>query len=304
MDRTVASQSNLQEADEAFLKGEWEKAATLYGHAVESNDCSSDTIMAFSRTLRNLHRTEEANNAAERALATSWSECGELAREIAADIADNPTADEELQSVWQKRDEERFTAAQALVESLTQAQPQDASLWELNGNLQAKLHLYDEALQSYEEALSIDTNRVPSLNACGRILMRLGKPDEALIFFEKVVTFEPTKAGYWRSRARVLDKLGKLDEAIQSYDKALELEPERAFYWAGRGKLLDEVGRFPEALQSYDKALQLDPDRFTYWRRRGRILQKLRNFEEANKSIAQAEILRRKRFDAISDSAI
>lgn len=110
MDRTVASQSNLQQADEAFTKGDWEKAATLYCHAVGTNDCSSNTIMAFSRTLRNLRRPDEAYFAAERALATSWSECGELAR----DIADNPTADEELQSVWQKRDEERFTAAQAL----------------------------------------------------------------------------------------------------------------------------------------------------------------------------------------------
>jgi tetratricopeptide (TPR) repeat protein len=106
---------------------------------------------------------------------------------------------------------------------------------------------------------AVHTMRSEAYNNRGFALRRVEQPEEALDSFDKALTIEPHFAEAHINRGIALKDLGRFDEAVASYDTAIALQPELAAAYINRGNALRDLKRFNEAIASYEKGAALDP---------------------------------------------
>jgi Tfp pilus assembly protein PilF len=91
-----------------------------------------------------------------------------------------------------------------------------------------------------------------TLNNRGNTLQELKRFDEALASYDRALTLRPNDARTLNNRGNTLKALKRLDEALTSYDRALSLRPDSADTLYNRGLTLHELKHYDEALASYD----------------------------------------------------
>ena len=85
--------------------------------------------------------------------------------------------------------------------------------------------------------------------------MELKRLEEALASYDRALTVRPDYAEALYNRGNTLHELKRFEEALASYDRALTVRPDYAEALYNRGLILHELKRFEEALASYDRAL-------------------------------------------------
>ena len=88
--------------------------------------------------------------------------------------------------------------------------------------------LYEDALNSYKQAVFENPNLIHAKRGIARSLMQLGDNDEALDIFNKVIELEPSFATSYANRGILHDRMQAHTEAIADYQKALQLDPNLA----------------------------------------------------------------------------
>jgi Tfp pilus assembly protein PilF len=118
------------------------------------------------------------------------------------------------------------------------------------------------ALQSFQEAVSIDQKSAMYRDGLGVLLLELGRPDEALGQFQRVVELDDKYANGWFHLGTAQAELRQWDKAVESYQKALTLPtmtvPEIAHQ--NLGLALYHLKRYREAESAFRLALSLDPE--------------------------------------------
>jgi len=118
---------------------------------------------------------------------------------------------------------------------------------------------YEEALVSFDRALTIDSMSVDALNGKGLVLNQLGKYEEAITWFDKVLEINPDFTNALYNKGVTLSNLGKYEEAITWFDKTLDINPHYVDAMYNKAYALGELGKYEEALVWTDKALTLKP---------------------------------------------
>ena len=85
-----------------------------------------------------------------------------------------------------------------------------------------------------------------------------GKYDEAIESFDEAIRLDPNDAKAWNSKGNALNSQGKYDEAIESFEEAIRLDPNDAVAWYNKGNALNSQGKYDEAIRAYDKVKKLD----------------------------------------------
>ena len=136
----------------------------------------------------------------------------------------------------------------------------------------------DEALASYDRALSVRPDYAEALNNRGNhfagaeaVSTRRWRATTARSPCGRTMPRRSTIAAYSAGAEAV-------DEALASYDRALALRPDYAEALNNRGNALQELKRYDEALASYDRALTLRPDYAEALNNRGNALQELKRY--------------------------
>ena len=167
--------------------------------------------------------------------------------------------------------------------------PDSHEAWFLRGNALFSLRRHEEAIISYERNLAINPDLQGSWFIRGINLFELGRYEEALTSYDQALSIDSffPEALYYRGKA--LFKLGRYEEALTSYDQALSID---SFFlkemYDDKGDTLSKLGRYEEALTSYDKALSIKPSIYTAWYGRGNTLGKSERYEESIVSYDQA----------------
>ena len=162
---------------------------------------------------------------------------------------------------------------------------------------------FDDALSSYDRALTLKPDFVQVLINRGVLLAELGRNEEALASYDKALTFVPDNIEAAYNRGHVLERMRRYDDALAAYDRALAIRPTLAEAHANRGNTLRELKRFPESLASYDQALALRPDFVEALSNRGMILHELKRLDEALPSYDRALAVRPDYIDALNNRA-
>jgi len=159
----------------------------------------------------------------------------------------------------------RATEAISLIDDLIQEDPNDAAIWTDKGailcnymnNLEGAVGCFDKGLEIDDEFSMAWANR-------GTALSRLGRIEDALDSFERALEIDSDNPDVHVGVGSILqDCLGRSEEALEHFDTAVKLDRSHSMAWHGRGVALEALGMIGEAFLSYEQAIGVD-DENTY----------------------------------------
>jgi tetratricopeptide (TPR) repeat protein len=150
------------------------------------------------------------------------------------------------------------------------------------------LQLLDEAVSSYDQAISLNPNYVQAHNNRGIVLHTLKHYDQALLSFKKTIALKPDLAEAYYNMGNNLKQLQRLDEALGYFDQAIALQPDFAAAHNNRGLTQLALRQFQPALESFDRTLALNPQYTEAYNNLGNVLQTVNRYAEAISSFNRA----------------
>lgn len=135
---------------------------------------------------------------------------------------------------------------------------------------QKVVDLSDKAIAEFQEANKIAPEKDPNHHLfwarMGEAYDLAGRNDEAINAYQQAITLKPDNASYYNNLGNVLARAGKIDDARTAYTKSAELDPPNAgFAWRNFGISLYTAGRMPEAVEPLKKATEIDPKSAQAW---------------------------------------
>jgi tetratricopeptide (TPR) repeat protein len=105
---------------------------------------------------------------------------------------------------------------------------------------------YEQSIQSYRDALSIDPHNTDALQGMGNALFALKLYDEALHAYQQAIQYS--------------SQMGSMDTGMRITEQqhSRREEENKAIAYAGLGNTLAKLGRYSEATTAYKQAINLD----------------------------------------------
>jgi tetratricopeptide (TPR) repeat protein len=188
-----------------------------------------------------------------------------------------------------------------------------ADLWFEQGNILLVNEEYEEAVNSYDEAIKARPNQSIKFNPISQFFQKLfrrkvpiikgfylawhnrgvnlgnlGRYEEAIASYDQTIKIKPDYHLAWHGKGYCFEKLEQYEKALQSHDQTIKINPDYEEGWYNRGVQLGNLGRYEEAIASYDQTLKIKPDHQHAWYNRGFSLGNLGRYEEAIASYDQA----------------
>ncbi len=120
------------------------------------------------------------------------------------------------------RDQKYLKAEKALL-TILRVDQRNAAAYNRLGILYAKQKAYEDAIECFEIAQSLEPN-ASSLHNVGLIYYETNKLDKALLAFEQAIEMEADVAARHIAYSKVHQKMGNIKKAIISANNALEIE--------------------------------------------------------------------------------
>lgn len=157
--------------------------------------------------------------------------------------------------------------------SLVEKDPNAHLIWYKLGDAYETAGQYDEAVQSYQQAIASKPDVPGYYNNLGNALSKAGKIEEAKAAYTKSAELDPPNAATaWRNFGITLYNANRLGDAIEPLQKSAQLDPKNPQTWYLLGASLvyklttkkvgdKEVIEFaPGTIEAYQKAIELDPN--------------------------------------------
>jgi tetratricopeptide (TPR) repeat protein len=113
-------------------------------------------------------------------------------------------------------------------ETLVEKYPDFSTAWYAKGLALSRLRIYDEAMNCFDKALSIDKNYATAWYAKGLVALELKRYDEAMNCFDKALSIDKNYATAWYAKGLALSRLRIYDEAMNCFDRSIKNDPKAA----------------------------------------------------------------------------
>ena len=135
--------------------------------------------------------------------------------------------DMQMKKLWSAtqtsmRDHKPLRAEKALL-TILKFDEKNAAAYNRLGILYAKEQKFDEAIECFEIAQSLDNNP-SSLHNVGLIYLETGAYEQAAMAFEQAIELEDGLPARYIALAKAKEKLGQIKPAIESLEKAYQLD--------------------------------------------------------------------------------
>jgi tetratricopeptide (TPR) repeat protein len=117
---------------------------------------------------------------------------------------------------------------------------------------------FDEALETFDKAISLNPEITEAWNNRGVALFRLGRDEDALESYNRALSLDPQNLDALRNKGFVLRSMGRLDEALECYNSILKAGGD-ALDMEAMAAVLAGMGRPEEALQCMLQAIEIQP---------------------------------------------
>jgi tetratricopeptide (TPR) repeat protein len=150
---------------------------------------------------------------------------------------------------------------QEVIKRRPDSHQQIAQAHALSGMLEDGRGRYDEAVKSYEKALSFDTRSVSAAIAYNNLAWLYadkgkGNLDKAVDYAQKAIAIAP-EASFYDTLGYVYYKKQLHSVAVEQFSKAIEKKPLSAAYHFHLARALRDSGETRKAQQAYERALQI-----------------------------------------------
>jgi tetratricopeptide (TPR) repeat protein len=284
-----------------FDKGDLPGAIKKYQKASELDSKRSDAFVLWGKALYDSGKYNESEGKYEKALEVAPQDitalsglanalCAQKEWKRAVEVYEKVIEGDPTSYVWEQlataleklEPDENSRIAKALESRLTSdARYAIALTWWADALAnQAK---YDEAIERYRNASSVDPAYRPAYIGCGFALQQQGKHVEALNCYLKAIEYDPST--FW-SFAEIESAIANLNKeesvaASKRLNEILRSDPKHAAFFCNWGDYNAAREHYAEAIAHYQEALRFDPkhvDAFSGW---GDALAAQQKFDEA-----------------------
>lgn len=139
----------------------------------------------------------------------------------------SPKYNAQMKKLWQiaqtsMKERKTLRAEKALL-TILKFDEKNAAAYNRLGILYAKSKKYDEAVECFEIAQSLDNNP-SSIHNAGLIYLETGEYEKAAIAFEQAISLEGDVPARFIALAKAEEKLGDYKKAVQALENAYELD--------------------------------------------------------------------------------
>ena len=140
----------------------------------------------------------------------------------------SPKYTAQMKKLWQiaqtsMKERKPFKAEKALL-TILKFDEKNAAAYNRLGILYAKGQKYDEAVECFEIAQSLDNNPA-SIHNVGLIYLETGAYEKAAMAFRQAIELEGDVPARYIALAKAEEKLGRMKRATQALENAYELDP-------------------------------------------------------------------------------
>lgn len=235
-------QLRLRAASDAYMAGDWSKAAKICAAILESGADNFEALYLLGIIKAQTQQSPEA---------------AQLLRRAVAAAPDDAQAHNSYGNVL--RDLRQYREAVECYDRAVRIQAAYPEAYNNRGGALLALGRVQDALLSYQLALRYRGDYVEARYNCGVLLHQLGRFDEAVRSFEQALKLRPNYLEAQYNLGNSYYDLRRFDQALQSYVRALQIKEDFAEGHNNKGNALLELGRSEEALGSFERALQLAP---------------------------------------------
>ena len=130
--------------------------------------------------------------------------------------------------------------------------------------------LATQAVAEFQEAQKASPEKDPNQHLfwarMGEAYDLAGRNDDAINAYQQAVTIKPDNPNYYNNLGNVLGRVGKIDDARAAYTKSAELDPPNAaLAWRNFGISLYQANRMTEAIEPLKKSAEIDPKNAQTW---------------------------------------
>ena len=167
---------------------------------------------------------------------------------------------EQVQELINLYNQGQFEDALAKVKRLIGLFPRGMVLYNIKGASNTALSRYEAAVDSYKQALKINSEHVETYYNMGLALQCKGDFDAAIESYKQAVKIKPDYAKAHYNMGIAQKNKGDTDAAIKSYKQAIEIKPDYAEAFNNMGNALKDRGNLDTAIDSYKQAIKIKPD--------------------------------------------
>jgi tetratricopeptide (TPR) repeat protein len=178
----------------------------------------------------------------------------------------------------------RLKDEMACLQTIIQLASANAMIWSRTGDIQMELGQAEQAIERYDQALSLDAKFVPALVGRALALSRLENWSGALESAESAAKLAPQDIGVWRVLADVNMRAEKYRSATKALKKALEIDPSDPFAENAMGMVAYKEGRLHDAVKHFRGAIVRKRDHVSALRNLGFVYMELEEWEEASRT--------------------
>lgn len=200
--------------------------------------------------------------------------------------------EDKYQKIFALLDELKIIEAQEKIDKLLKRNKKDYFLWWLKGYvfLYGGNDRYEEAVESFDKAISLDPDNSFAWEFKAIALRSLGRYEEAIACYDKSMELDPLDYAAIYNRAVLLERIGKTDEALDYYSLATKIDQNNILAWESKANLLENLQRFDEAEETRSKfqkdysirVVESEPKTPDEWVHKGETLEKLGKYLWAN----------------------
>ena len=144
------------------------------------------------------------------------------------EVEKSPQYTAQMKKLWQiaqtsMKERKPFRAEKALL-TILKFDEKNAAAYNRLGILYAKGQKYDEAVECFEIAQSLDNNPA-SIHNVGLIYLETGAYEKAAMAFEQAIALEGDVPARYIALAKAEEKLGRTKKAVDALENAYELDP-------------------------------------------------------------------------------
>jgi tetratricopeptide (TPR) repeat protein len=155
---------------------------------------------------------------------------------------------------------------------------------------------YLKATEAFDKALSLQPNRVTSLNGLASVLYARGQVEQAIEKWKKAIEINPRFASAYFNMANAFEADKKPMEARENYWRSIQLAPDMAEAYYKLGSLLNKESHPAQAEVLLARCVELSPE--SEWARDARkqlqLLESRFKVEEGGQRKSRAEVLKEK----------
>ena len=179
--------------------------------------------------------------------------------------------------------EPAFTMLVSKIKVQSAKSPNEATWPYILGTMYEQNKHYTKAIEYYETANSKDVS--PSVYQRISIChYEMGKYEDALNSINQALSLDSTDLSYKARRANIYYEMGEVHSAIAEWDNVLTAQPEYGFGYYRRGWFKELAGDMEGAIEDLSMSIVLDPDYSYSYVSRGDIYMKL-----GKKELAEAD---------------